>query len=201
MMLIMRKNRYRKVKAINKRNLDKTLVSLLVIFLLGTVLGAYSINLMGTETIEHMDQIAKSYINIRKSQNLKEIFLSIFLPNAIIIVLVCLIGKTRVLGHCIWTFPLLEGIGFGVFALFLMKTTREVNVKLIAFTLLQERFWTVLVLILVCMYIIKTGTGSKYRCLNSKSTIAEIILSILLIGFASGLSAFIVFKLGIPLLG
>lgn len=200
MMLIMRKNRYRKSKNTYIRKENKILVSLIIIFLIGTVFGVVSIRFMDAEIIEHIEKISKSYVYIRSSQDIKEIFLSIFLPNTFIIVLLYLLNKISFLMPLIYCFPLFYGIGFGIFSFFLLKIAKKNSVKLLTFTVFQERFWPAVVLILVCLYIIKADACIEMRRLHVKYSFAEVILSVILMGFASGISSFVVFKLGVPIL-
>jgi len=200
MMLVMRKRRYRKAKATYKGKVDKVLVSLVEIFIIGTAVGAISNRFMDAKTVKYIEDVVLSYVNIRREQNIREVFLSIFIPNAAITALAYVCGKTGIFMAMIWTFPFFLGLGFGVFAFSLLKIAGKTGVKLLTFTLFQERFWTALAVLLVCLHIIKAGAGSDSRRLYSKSILAEIILSVILMGFASCISTFVVFKFGIPLI-
>jgi len=206
MMLIMRKKRYRSKRNNNNIKIDKTFLGLMALFIAGTIIGALAYHFLGNNSAEYIDKTAWSYIVLRQTQSKKDIFISVFMPNAVIVFVAFICNKISVFSPVIPMIPFFQGLGFGCFSVAMIKYIEENIVMLFAFTVLQEKFWTILVLNLILTYIIKTDVcnyNHRYgdgRRLSEQNTVAIIILSMLLMGAASALSTLIVSRFGVSLI-
>lgn len=200
MMLLMKKRSCHR-KNISRHHIERITVLFVLMFLVGTLVSAVIFSSMETGWGEYAEQIANSYIKLRQTQTEKEIFLSIFIPNAALIVFMFILRGNMFLFPAVFVF---QGLGFGLNAVNLLKTAENSPVKVLTFTAFQEKFWPVLVLFAIGTAMIRNSGTKDFHSFNTFSVksrdVGYMILSILLMGIACSISAFVVAGVGRSLL-